>query len=83
MFGRLLPRETSFFDFFEKHGEITVLGAKEFLSLATTGANVAAKAARIKEIDHECDTITHRCVRRSPSPPRPPCRSAASISRVT
>jgi len=62
MFGRLLPRETSFFDFFEKHGEITVQGTREFLSLASTGANVVAKAARIKEIEHEADTITHHCV---------------------
>ena len=62
MFGRLLPRETSFFDFFERHAAMTVQGAEEFLSLATTGANVTAKAKRIKEIEHECDTITHHCV---------------------
>lgn len=62
MFGRLLPRETSFFDFFEQHAAMTVQGAQEFLSLATTGANVFAKAKRIKEIEHECDTITHHCV---------------------
>lgn len=62
MFGRLLPRETSFFDFFEKHAAMTVLGAQEFLSMASTGANITAKAKRIKEIEHECDTITHHCV---------------------
>jgi uncharacterized protein len=62
MFGRLLPRETSFFDFFEKHAATTVAGAEEFLSLASTGANITAKAKRIKEIEHECDTITHHCV---------------------
>jgi uncharacterized protein len=62
MFGRLLPRETSFFDFFERHAAMTVQGAQEFLSLASTGANVLAKAKRIKEIEHECDTITHHCV---------------------
>ncbi len=62
MFGRLLPRETSFFDFFERHAAMTVQGAQEFLSLASTGANVTAKAKRIKEVEHECDTITHHCV---------------------
>ncbi|HEX4459107.1 MAG TPA: DUF47 family protein [Polyangia bacterium] len=41
---------------------MTVEGAQEFLSLATTGANITAKAKRIKEIEHECDTITHHCV---------------------
>src|SRR5213593_4323183 len=62
MFGRLLPRETSFFDFFEQHAALTVEGTKEFLSLVSTGANIGAKAKRIKEIEHETDVITHRCV---------------------
>ncbi len=62
MFGRLLPRETSFFDLFERHAALTVEGTEEFLSLASTGANVLAKAKRIKEIEHEADTVTHRCV---------------------
>jgi hypothetical protein len=62
MFGRFLPRETSFFDFFEQHAALAVEGCKEFLSLASTGANVTAKAKRIKEIEHETDVVTHRCV---------------------
>jgi uncharacterized protein len=62
MFGRLLPRETSFFDFFERHAEKTLEGVREFLSLATTSANIVAKAKRIKEIEHETDVITHHCV---------------------
>ncbi|MBK9035950.1 MAG: DUF47 domain-containing protein [Myxococcales bacterium] len=62
MFGRFLPRETSFFDFFEQHSALTVEGTKEFLSLVSTGANIEAKAKRISEIEHETDVITHRCV---------------------
>ncbi|HUQ01830.1 MAG TPA: DUF47 domain-containing protein [Kofleriaceae bacterium] len=62
MFGRFLPKETSFFDFFEQHAALTVEGAKEFLSLVTTGANIDAKAKRIADIEHETDVITHRCV---------------------
>ena len=62
MFGRLLPRETSFFDFFEQHAALTVDGIKEFVSLVQTGANIAAKAKRVKEIEHETDVITHHCV---------------------
>ncbi len=62
MFGRFLPRETSFFDFFEQHAALTIEGSKEFLSLVTTGANIAAKCRRISDIEHETDTITHRCV---------------------
>jgi hypothetical protein len=62
MFGRFLPRETSFFDFFEQHAELTIEGTKEFLSMVTTGANIPAKCRRISDIEHETDTITHRCV---------------------
>lgn len=62
MFGRLLPRETSFFDLFEQHAALTVQGTKEFQSLVSTGANITAKAKRIAEIEHETDVITHRCV---------------------
>jgi hypothetical protein len=62
MFGRLLPRETSFFDFFERHGETTKKGTAEFMAMVSEGGNIAARAVRIKEIEHEADTITHRCV---------------------
>ncbi|HEY3235368.1 MAG TPA: DUF47 family protein [Polyangiaceae bacterium] len=62
MFGRLLPKETSFFDFFEQHATLIVDGTKEFTSLVQSGANIDAKAKRIKEIEHETDVITHRCV---------------------
>jgi hypothetical protein len=62
MFGRLLPRETSFFDFFEKHAAKTVEGVREFMVLASGGADVEACARRIKEIEHETDVITHHCV---------------------
>ena len=62
MFGRLLPKETSFFDFFEQHTALTVAGTKEFVQMVASGANIDAKARRIKEIEHETDVITHRCV---------------------
>jgi uncharacterized protein len=62
MLGRFLPRETSFFDFFEQHAALTIEGTKEFLSLVTTGTNIAARCRRISDIEHETDTITHRCV---------------------
>ncbi|MBP6628420.1 MAG: DUF47 domain-containing protein [Kofleriaceae bacterium] len=62
MFGRLLPREESFFDFFEAHAKLTVDGTKELLSLVTTAANIDAKCKRISDIEHETDVITHRCV---------------------
>src|SRR5688572_20404259 len=62
MFGRFLPRETSFYEFFEQHAALTVEGAEEFLQLVTTASNIDVRVKRIKEIEHETDVITHRCV---------------------
>lgn len=62
MFGRLLPRETSFYDYFEEHAALTVTGTVELVSMVSKPVNIEAKAKRIKEIEHETDVITHRCV---------------------
>jgi predicted phosphate transport protein (TIGR00153 family) len=62
MFGRFLPREHGFFDFFDQHAAKTVDGAKEFLLLASNDVDIRAAAKRIKEIEHEADVITHHCV---------------------
>ena len=64
MFRRLLPREENFFALFERHAALTVEGAKEFVKLVSGGQNVRALAARIKELEHETDVITHTCVER-------------------
>jgi len=62
MFSRLLPSDTGFFDLFKEHAALTVQGTKEFQTLIAGGGNVPARAKRIKEIEHETDVITHRCV---------------------
>ncbi len=62
MFGRFLPRETSFFDFFEQHAKLTVLGCQELIAMLEPGAKIEARAKRIADIEHETDVITHRCV---------------------
>jgi predicted phosphate transport protein (TIGR00153 family) len=62
MFRRFLPRETSFFDYFEQHASLTLAGAQEFVVLVQGNANIDAQARRIQEIEHETDVITHRCV---------------------
>ncbi len=64
MLRRLLPREEDFFTLFERHAALTVEGAKQFTTLVAGGQNVRALAARIKEIEHETDVITHTCVER-------------------
>src|SRR5437667_6705402 len=64
MLRRLLPRDEDFFSLFERHAALTVEGAKQFATLVAGGQNVPALAARIKEIEHETDVITHACVER-------------------
>ncbi len=60
----LLPREEDFFTLFERHAALTVEGANEMRRLVAGGQNIRALAARIKEIEHETDVITHTCVER-------------------
>jgi predicted phosphate transport protein (TIGR00153 family) len=64
MLRRLLPREEDFFGLFERHVALTVEGAREMQRLVQGGQNARVIAARIKEIEHETDVITHACVER-------------------
>ena len=64
MLRRFLPREEDFFGLFERHAALTVEGAKEMRRLLQGDQNFRALAARIKEIEHETDVITHACVER-------------------
>lgn len=64
MLRRFLPREEDFFTLFERHAALTVEGAKQFVTLVGGNQNIRALAARIKEIEHEDDVITHACVER-------------------
>jgi uncharacterized protein len=59
---RLLPRETSYFDQFEQQGRKTVEGCRALLDLLDNLGDVPARAKHIKQIEEECDTITHGVV---------------------
>lgn len=59
---RLLPRDESFFDEFEKQGRKTVEGCKAFLTLVESATDIEAQAKKISDIEHECDRITHTVV---------------------
>jgi uncharacterized protein len=61
---RLLPREESFFDDFEKHAAKTVEGCRAFLEMAESSADCVAVSPRMKAIESECDNITHGVVAR-------------------
>jgi predicted phosphate transport protein (TIGR00153 family) len=59
---RLLPHDTSFFVFFEQQGKKTVEGCRAFLDMVEAGKDLEVWAQRIKQIEHECDEITHAVV---------------------
>src|SRR6188472_2128548 len=59
---RLLPRDESFFDQFEKQGRKTVEGCRAFLEMVEAPGDIHAQAKVIKHIEHECDLITHSVV---------------------
>ncbi|HET9581942.1 MAG TPA: DUF47 domain-containing protein [Gemmatimonadota bacterium] len=62
MLRKLMPRETNFFDYFERHAATTVKGCRELLELATSADQFEVRARRIKDLEHEADSITHDCV---------------------
>jgi predicted phosphate transport protein (TIGR00153 family) len=59
---RLLPRDESFFDEFEKQGRKTVEGCLAFVDMVENPADIQAQAKAISDIEHECDRITHAVV---------------------
>lgn len=62
MFKRLLPRETSFFDFFERHSKLSIEISKELDAIATNPAELSRHVSRIGDIEHEADDVTHKCI---------------------
>ena len=59
---RLLPHDASFFAHFEHQGKKTVEGCRAFLEMIEQPGNMETRAERVKQIEHECDEITHAVV---------------------
>jgi predicted phosphate transport protein (TIGR00153 family) len=59
---RFLPHDASFFTHFEHQGQKTVEGCLAFLAMIENPSNLEAQAERVKQIEHECDEITHAVV---------------------
>jgi uncharacterized protein len=60
MFGRLMPREGRFFDYFAEHGEQLVLGAQELRALMGNVGELAERKRSIEKIEHRADKITQQ-----------------------
>jgi predicted phosphate transport protein (TIGR00153 family) len=59
---RLLPHDASFFAHFEHQGKKTVEGCRAFLEMVEKPSDLERRAERVKQIEHECDEITHAVV---------------------
>ena len=61
MFRRLLPAQISFFDYFERHSALITEACAAFSRVAE-GGDIETESARIKEIEHQADDLTHQCL---------------------
>lgn len=61
MFRSILPKETNFFEFFEQHSRYGIEACKELFAMLSEPGDMAARAARIKDIEREADSVTHAC----------------------
>jgi len=59
---RLLPYEFGFFDLFEKHADLAIEGARLLSAFVEQLDSPGEKARRIKEIEDEADSVTHRTI---------------------
>lgn len=57
---RLIPREEKFYDLFEELAEKIDEGARLFLDMLNHYDTFEPRLAKLKEIEHEADVITHR-----------------------
>ena len=60
MFGRLMPREGRFFDYFTEHGDQLVLGARELCALMANVSELQERKRSIEKIEHRADKITQQ-----------------------
>lgn len=62
MFGRLLPREGRFFEFFKEHAELVVQGSRELAALMASGDDLERRAHNIESIEKRADKITRATI---------------------
>lgn len=60
MFGRFMPREGRFFDYFNEHAEQIVLGAEQLKALMGAVHELDERKRNIENIEHRADKITQQ-----------------------
>ncbi len=59
MFGRLMPTEGKFFEYFIQHGELCVKGGKEMVALMTNFDDLEHRVHAIESVEKQADKITY------------------------
>ena len=59
MFGRLMPSEGKFFEFFVQHADLCVKGAKEMVGMMTNFDDLENRVHAIESIEKQADKVTH------------------------
>lgn len=62
MFGKFMPQEGRFFDYFNEHAEQIVAGSRELAAMMTSFDNLDRRAYSIETIEKKADRITHQTV---------------------
>ncbi len=62
MFGRLMPRDSRFFDLFNEHAEQVVQGSRELAALMASGDDLERRAHNIESIEKRADRITRSTI---------------------
>lgn len=63
MLERFLPREVSFFDFFDKHASLIVQASQAFLEIVSHETfDLSEKTNLIKTLEHQADEVVHQCL---------------------
>ena len=62
MFGRLMPREGRFFEFFNEHADLVVQGSRELAALMASGDDLERRAHNIESIEKRADKVTRSTI---------------------
>jgi hypothetical protein len=62
MFGRLMPTEGKFFDYFNEHAELCVKGASEMVAMMTNFDDLENRVHAIESIEKQADKVTHTTI---------------------
>jgi uncharacterized protein len=62
MFGKFMPREGKFFEFFNQHAELAVKGTIELAALMGNLDELNRRRPAIEALEKEADKVTHNCI---------------------